>query len=163
MISIDNQKKPFKQGKSGFRRHGITGYRVPSTDVYLAGHGGDDAGAKIWKPVMASYLKGVDHTSFEKPPKKIVSGKKVTVPYVGNLSIAAATKKLEKEGFDVSTQYVYSKRAKYTFLGWSPGAGSRVSEFGTVYKLISKGKSPEQKKADKKKKEDKKKDKKDGG
>ena len=31
MISIDNQKKPFMKGKAGFRSHGVTGYRVPST------------------------------------------------------------------------------------------------------------------------------------
>jgi len=173
MISIDNTKKPFIKSKAAkrkgqFRRSGITGYTVPSTKVYLAGHGGDDAGAKIWKPVMTSYLKGVNHTGFSNPPKKIETGKKVTVPYVGNLTISAATKKLEKAGFDVSTQYIYSSRSKYTVLGWSPGAGARVSEFGTVYKLISKGKDPaieKAKKAAKKKAEEakKKKNKKNGG
>ena len=169
MISIDNTKKPFQKGKSGFRRNGITGYTVPSTKVYLAGHGGDDAGAKIWKPAMTSYLKGVDHTSFDKPPNKIEVGKKVTVPYVGNLSLSAATKKLQKAGFDVSTEYVYSSRSKYSFVGWSASAGSRVSEFSTIYKLVSKGKDPAiakaKKKAEEKKKkaeEKKKKDKKGG-
>ncbi|MGI3783322.1 MAG: transglycosylase domain-containing protein [Janthinobacterium lividum] len=169
MISIDNTKKPFIKSpeakrKGQFRRSGVTGYTVPSTKVYLAGHGGDDAGKKIWTPVMTSYLKGVDHTSFDTPPKRIEVGKKVTVPYVGNLGISAATKKLKKEGFDVSTQYVYSTRPKYTFLGWSPGAGSRVSEFSTIDKLISKGKDPAIEKAKKKKKDKKdKKDKKGGG
>ena len=119
---------------------------------------------------MQQYFKQIPRTKFDDPPKRIETGKKVTVPYVGNLSISAATKKLEKEGFDVSTQYVYSNRPKYSFLGWSPGAGSRVSEFSTVYKLISKGKDPaieKAKKAAKKKAEEKKKkkkdDKKDGG
>ena len=165
MISIDNTKKPFQKGKSGFRRNGITGYTVPSTKVYLAGHGGDDAGAKIWKPVMTSYLKGKDHTSFQKPPKKIETGKKVTVPYTGNLGLSDATKKLEKAGFSIETENVYSNRPKYTFLGWSARPGSRVSEFSTIYKLMSKGKDPAvekakkaaKKKADEKKKKDKKK------
>jgi membrane peptidoglycan carboxypeptidase len=177
MISIDNTKKPFIKSaeakrKGQFRKSGITGYRVPSTKVYLAGHGGDDAGAKIWKPVMASYLKHVDHTSFQSPPKKILTGKKVTVPYTGNLSLSAAQKKLQKKGFNVETEYVYSGRPKYSFVGWSAGAGSRVSEFSTIYKLISKGKDPaiekakkaaEKKKADEKKKKDKKKKDKGGG
>ncbi|SDV03661.1 Membrane carboxypeptidase (penicillin-binding protein) [Microlunatus sagamiharensis] len=169
MISIDNQKKPFMKGKPGFRSHGVTGYRVPSTGRYLEGSGSGDSGQYIWKPVMEQYFKSVPRTKFEEPASRIKTGKKVTVPYVGNLSIAAATKKLEKAGFDVSTQYVYSNRPKYTFLGWSPGAGARVSEFSTVYKLVSKGKDPAiarakaaaeaKKKADAKKKaEDKKKD-----
>ncbi|SEP66400.1 Membrane carboxypeptidase (penicillin-binding protein) [Microlunatus flavus] len=171
MISIDNTRKPWIKGKSGFRSKGVEYYTVPSTKTYLQGSGGGDAGAKIWKPVMTSYLKGVDHPDFKEPPSKIKVGKKVTVPYVGNLSIASATKKLKKEGFDVSTQYVYSSRPKYTFLGWSPGAGSRIAQFSTVYKLVSKGKDPAiekakkaaKKKADKKKDDKKKDDKKDGG
>jgi len=171
MISIDNQRKPFIKGRSGFRSHGVTGYRVPSTGRYLEGSGSGDSGQYIWKPVMQQYFKQVPRTKFDDPPKRIESGKKVTVPYVGNLSIASATKKLKKEGFSVETQYVYSSRPRYTFLGWSPGAGSRVSEFSTVYKLVSKGKDPaierakkKAKEEAKKKDEDKKKDdKKDGG
>jgi membrane peptidoglycan carboxypeptidase len=171
MISIDNQRKPFIKGKSGFRSHGVTGFRVPSSHRILEGSGSGDSGQFIWKPVMQQYFKQIPRTKFDDPPKRIETGKKVTVPYVGNLSISAATKKLEKAGFDVSTQYVYSSRSKYSFLGWSPGAGSRVSEFGTIYKLISKGKDPaiekakkaaEKKKAEEKKKKKKDKDKKDG-
>ncbi len=161
MISIDNTRKPWLKGKSGFRSKGVEFYTVPSTKVFLQGSGGGDAGAKIWEPVMSEYLKGVKHSDFKDPPSKIKVGKKVTVPYVGNLSIAAATKKLKKEGFDVSTKYVYSSsRPKYSFMGWTPGAGSRVSEFSTVYKLVSKGKDPAiaraaaKKKADEKKKAD---------
>jgi membrane peptidoglycan carboxypeptidase len=163
MISIDNQRKPFIKGKSGFRRHGVTGYRVPSTGRYLEGSGSGDSGQYIWKPVMQEYFKSIPRTKFDDPPKRIESGKKVTVPYVGNLSISAATKKLKREGFDVSTEYVYSSRPKYSFLGWSPGAGSRVSQFSTVYKLISKGKDPAIAKAKKKAEDKKKKDKKKGG
>ena len=168
MISIDNQRKPFIKGKSGFRSHGVTGYRVPSSKRILEGSGSGDSGQFIWKPVMQEYFKQIPRTKFDNPPKRIVSGKKVSVPYVGNLSISAATKKLKKEGFDVSTRYVYSDRPKYTFLGWSPGAGSRVSQFSTIDKLVSKGKDPAIEKAkkkaeEKKTKDKKKKDKKDGG
>jgi membrane peptidoglycan carboxypeptidase len=174
MISIDNTRKPWLKKESGFRSRGIEYYTVPSTGVYLQGSGGGDAGAKIWKPVMTSYLKGVDHTRFDEPPSSIKVGKKVTVPYVGNLGISAATKKLEKEGFDVATQYVYSSRPKYTFLGWSPGPGYRVPEYSTIFKLVSKGADPaiarakkaaadaKKKAAAKKKAEDKKKDDKKG-
>jgi len=150
MISIDNQQKPFDKGKSGFRSHGVTGYRVPSTGKILEGSGSGDSGQFIWKPVMQQYFKQVPRTDFDDPPKRIETGKKVTVPYVGDLSISAATKKLKKEGFDVGTEYVYSNRPRYTFLGWSPGAGSRVAQFSTVNKLISKGKDPAIAKAKKK-------------
>lgn len=162
MISIDNQMKPFRKGKAGFRKNGVTGYRVPSSDRVLEGSGSGDSGQYIWKPVMQEYFKRIPRTKFDEPPAKIRAGKKVTVPYVGNLSIAAATKKLKKEGFDVATQYVYSNRPKYSFLGWTPGSGSRVSQFSTVYKLVSKGKDPAvekaKKKAKKKAEEKKKKD-----
>nr|WP_198423471.1 transglycosylase domain-containing protein [Microlunatus antarcticus] len=170
MISIDNQKKPFMKGKSGFRKNGVTGYRVPSTGKYLEGSGSGDSGQYIWKPVMQEYFKQVPRTKFDDPPKRIETGKKVTVPYTGNLSLSSATKKLQKEGFNVETEYRYSNRPKYSFIGWSAGAGSRVSEFSTIYKLVSKGKDPaieKAKKAAKKKAEEKKKkdekDKKDGG
>ena len=161
MISIDNQRKPFMKGKSGFRSHGVTGYRVPSTGRYLEGSGSGDSGQYIWKPVMQQYFKQIPRTKFEDPPKRIEVGKKVTVPYTGNLSLSSAQKKLEKAGFSVETDYVYSSRPKYSFVGWSAGAGSRVSEFSTIYKLISKGKDPAiekaKKAAAKKKKEEAKK------
>ena len=44
---------------------------------------------------------------------------------------------------------------KYGFMGWSPGPGSTISEFGTVYGVYSKGRDPAvvaQEKADAKKK-----------
>ena len=163
MISIDNQQKPFVKGKSGFRKNGVTHYKIPSNGRELEGSGSGDSGQFIWKPVMQEYFKQIPRTKFDDPPKRIKTGKKMTVPYVGNLSISAATKKLKKEGFDVSTRYVYSNRPKYTFLGWSPGAGSRVSQFSTVDKLVSKGKDPAIEKAKKKaEKKKKKKDKKGG-
>jgi hypothetical protein len=80
MISIDNRKRPFIKTKAAkrsghFRRHGVNGYRVPSTKVRLEGSGSGDAGMKIWKPTMDSYLKGVDPTPFHQPPARITGSR----------------------------------------------------------------------------------------
>jgi membrane peptidoglycan carboxypeptidase len=147
MISVDGTKKPFIKGRSGFRSHGVTGYRVPSTGRYLEGSGSGDSGALIWKPVMAKYFENVPRTKFEDPPSRIEVGKKVDVPYVGNLSLSDGKKKLEKEGFTVIRSYEYSSRTRGSFLYYSPNAGSRVSEFSTVYQVFSKGKDPSYAKA----------------
>jgi hypothetical protein len=166
MISIDNTKKPFiksaKAKRAGkFRRGGVKGYRVPSSHVYLEGSGSGDAGMKIWKPVMQKYFKQIPKTSFHQPPRRIQVGKQVRVPYIYGMSISAATKKLEKAGFTVDKQYVYSNSVrKYGFIGWSPGPGSTISEFGSVYGMYSKGRDPAvvaREKADAKKKSQQKK------
>jgi membrane peptidoglycan carboxypeptidase len=80
MISIDNRKRPFIKSKAAkrsgaFRRHGVNGYVVPSTGQRLEGSGSGDAGMKIWKPTMDSFLKGVSPTKFHQPPASI-SGRK---------------------------------------------------------------------------------------
>ncbi len=143
MISIDNRKKPFIRGKYPFKGSGVKGYRVPSSGIYLEGSGSGDAGMKIWKPVMSSYLKGKPRTGFKAPPGKILHGKITRVPSLYGLSISAATKKLQQEGFSVVRQYVYSNSTpKYGFIGWYPGSGGRISEFGTVSALYSNGRDP---------------------
>src|SRR5690349_9392102 len=86
MISIDNRKKPFIRGKAGFRSRGVKGYRVPSSGIYLEGSGSGDAGMKIWKPVMSSYLKNKPKTSFKTPPSKILHGKITEVPGISGMS-----------------------------------------------------------------------------
>jgi membrane peptidoglycan carboxypeptidase len=142
MISIDNTKKPFRKGKSGFRRNGVENYRVPSSGVFLEGSGSGDAGAKIWKPVMSSYLKKVPDTSFKAPSRNIQVGKQVRVPSLFGLGIRSATKKLEKAGFTVERRSVYSNSTVGTFLGWSPGGGASLPEFSTVYANFSAGRDP---------------------
>jgi membrane peptidoglycan carboxypeptidase len=142
MISIDNTKKPFRKKKPGFRRNGVAHYVVPSTGVLLEGSGSGDAGAKIWKPVMTSYLKKVPDTSFKAPSHKIQVGKQVQVPSLFGLGIQAATKKLEKAGFTVQRRSVYSNSTVGTFLGWSPGGGATLPEFSTVYANFSAGRDP---------------------
>ncbi len=147
MISIDNTRRPFiktaaakRAGK--FRRGGVKGYTVPSTDVYLQGSGSGDAGMKIWKPVMATYFRQIPRTAFKQPPRKIQIGRQVRVPALYGLSISAATKKLERAGFNVETSYVYNNAAPGSFLGWAPGPGRSVPQFGTVYQIRSKGEDP---------------------
>ncbi|MET0694685.1 MAG: transglycosylase domain-containing protein [Propionibacteriaceae bacterium] len=144
MISIDNRKKPFIKTKKArrageFRRTGVKHYTVPSTDRYLEGSGSADAGRLIWKPTMNTYLKSVPRTRFNAPPKDITNGKRVRMPSIFGLGVRAATKKLEKEGFTVENQYVYSKRPAGTFLGWSQRGGT-VPQFSTIYILRSNGK-----------------------
>jgi membrane peptidoglycan carboxypeptidase len=156
MISIDNTKKPFiksaKAKRSGhFRRGGVKGYRIPSSHVYLEGSGSGDAGMKIWKPVMQKYFKQIPKTSFHQPPRRIQIGKQVRVPYVYGMSISAATKKLEKAGFTVDKQYVYSNSVRrYGFIGWSPSPGSTVGQYSTIYATYSRGRDPAVVKAEKK-------------
>jgi membrane peptidoglycan carboxypeptidase len=144
MISVDNTKRPFiKRGAGYYRRSGVKGYRVPTTGVFLEGSGSGDAGMKIWKPVMQKYFQQIPKTGFSQPPRKIQIGKQVRVPSLGGLSISAAIRKLERLGFTVEKQYAYSDRVpKYGFIGWSPGPGSWISEFGTIYARYSAGRDP---------------------
>jgi beta-lactam-binding protein with PASTA domain len=135
---------------------------VPSTGVYLEGSGSGDAGMKIWKPVMLKYFQQIPRTGFVQPPRKIQVGKQVRVPSLKGLSIAAATRKLERRGFTVEKRFTYSETVpKYGFMGWSPAPGSVISEFGTVYAVYSKGRDPavvaQEKSAAKKKAQQKKK------
>ena len=127
MISIDNTKKPFIKSKAAkrkgqFRRSGVKGYTVPSTDFNLEGSGSGDAGQDIWKPAMQRYLTGIPRTGFKNPPAKIERGKIIDVPRVFGLGMRAATKKFEKEGFNVVPSYVFSRQPEGTFLGYSPTA-----------------------------------------
>ena len=144
MISVDNTKRPFvRRGAGYYRRGGVKGYRVPSTGVYLEGSGSGDAGMKIWKPVMQKYFQQIPRTGFSQPPRKIDVGRQVKVPSLRGLSVAAATRKLERAGFTVEKRYVYNDKVpKYGFIGWSPGSGSWISEFGMVYAVYSNGRDP---------------------
>ncbi len=74
MISIDNQRKPFLRSAGGGYRAGLKGYTVPSTGKLLEGSGSGDAGQEIWKPAMASYLKGTTAQLFDYPPDELVYG-----------------------------------------------------------------------------------------
>jgi membrane peptidoglycan carboxypeptidase len=142
MISVDNTKRPFIKG-GYYRRSGVRGYRVPSTGVYLEGSGSGDAGMKIWKPVMQQYFQQIPKTAFNQPPHKIQVGEQVRVPNLNGLSLDAATRKLERLGFTVEKQYVYSDTVpKYEFMGWSPRSGDWISEFGTIYAVYSSGRDP---------------------
>ncbi len=144
MISVDNTKRPFiKRGAGYYRRGGVKGYRVPSTGVYLEGSGSGDAGMKIWRPVMQKYFQQIPKTGFSQPPRKIDVGKQVKVPSLSGMSIAAATRKLERRGFTVERRYVYhDKVPKYGFITWSPSPGSWTSEYGMVYAVYSDGQDP---------------------
>ena len=100
-------------------------------------------GQEIWKPVMTEYLKRVPNTSFKAPPRRIEIGRQVTVPSLFGLGISGAIRKLEAAGFTVETQYVYHDTQPYgAFLGWSPGPGQTIAEFGTVYLTALAGQGP---------------------
>ena len=144
MISIDNTKRPFRKSGAGYYRgSGVKGYRVPSTGVYLEGSGSGDAGLKIWRPVMQKYFQQIPRTSFNQPPRRIQVGEQVRVPSLDGLGVDAATRKLERLGFTVERQFVYSDKVpKYGFMGWSPSPGDWISEFGTMYAVYSSGRDP---------------------
>jgi membrane peptidoglycan carboxypeptidase len=149
MISIDNAKSPFIKSRKlrpkgdNFRGSGVRNFTVPSTGVRLEGSGSGDAGQEIWRPVMLDYLKRVPNTSFSDPPRQIEVGRQVTVPSVSGLGISAATRKFERAGFTVETQYVYHDTiSPYGFVGWSPPPGQTTSEFGTIFLLRSRGRDP---------------------
>ena len=154
MISIDNTKKPFIKTRKAkrlgeFRRRGVKGYRVPSSGIYLEGSGSGDAGMKIWKPTMEEYLQDVPKTGFKQPSAKILSGKQVEVPSLFGLSIKAATKKLQKAGFTVERRTVFSNFVPPgSFMGWSPGSGSRVPQYSTIYANFSGGRDPQEVRAE---------------
>ncbi|HYI59565.1 MAG TPA: transglycosylase domain-containing protein [Microlunatus sp.] len=78
MISIDNTRSPFVQGKSGYRSAGLKGYTVPSTGRALEGSGSGDAGQEIWKPAMQTYLQGKAMQSFNAPPAELVAGRSLS-------------------------------------------------------------------------------------
>ena len=143
MISIDNTKRPFRKSGGYYRGSGVKGYRVPSTGVYLEGSGSGDAGLKIWRPVMQKYFQQIPRTSFNQPPRRIQVGEQVRVPSLNGLGVDAATRKLERLGFTVEKQFVYSDKVpKYGFMGWSPSPGDWISEFGTMYAVYSSGRDP---------------------
>ena len=143
MISIDNTKRPFRKSGGYYRGSGVKGYRVPSTGVYLEGSGSGDAGLKIWRPVMQKYFQQIPRTSFNQPPRRIQVGEQVRVPSLNGLGVDAATRKLERLGFTVERQFVYSDKVpKYGFMGWSPSPGDWISEFGTMYAVYSSGRDP---------------------
>ncbi len=143
MISIDNTRKPFMRKKAGFRRTGVKGYQVPSTNFDLEGSGSGDAGQDIWKPTMQQYLKGIPRTGFKAPPLKIERGKIVDIPSIFGLGMRAGTKKLEKAGFNVVTTSVYSRLPEGTFLGFEPSPGGRAPQYSTIFARYSKGRDPE--------------------
>jgi beta-lactam-binding protein with PASTA domain len=67
----------------------------------------------------------------------------VRVPSLKGLSIAAATRKLERMGFTVEKRYTYSDKVPtFGFMGWSPSPGSSLPEFGTIYAMYSNGRDP---------------------
>ena len=79
------------------------------------------------------------------------------MPSLSGLSIAAATRKLERSGFTVEKRYTYSDTVpKYGFMGWSPGPGSTGSRSSArCTRMYSNGRDPAvvaQEKADAKKK-----------
>jgi membrane peptidoglycan carboxypeptidase len=78
MISIDNTRSPFVQGKNGYRSAGLKGYTVPSTGRALEGSGSGDAGQEIWKPAMQTYLQGKAMQSFNAPPAELVAGRSLS-------------------------------------------------------------------------------------
>ena len=130
------------EGQAGgqFRRSGVKGYRVPSTDVYLEGSGSGDAGTKIWKPVMAD-VPQADAQDQLRPAAAPDPGRQAgTVPYVDGLSIAAATKKLREGRLQRRRRSTSTAPVEVQLHRLVPGPGSRRSSARSTH--VSKGKDP---------------------
>ena len=61
-------------------RHGPTGTPDASTGTVLDGSGGGDAGRRIWRPAISSYLEKTSGTSFDAPSARLRYGPMITVP-----------------------------------------------------------------------------------
>ena len=151
MISIDSTRAPFNKSKPGYRRMGVEGYRVPSTNVYLNGSGGGDVGPGIWKPAVSEYLADKPGTGFGKVPDALVHGKQIDMPDLSGLKTDEAIKKLQHIGLTVTRERKPSDTVpKGKLIGFSPNSG-KIAQYGTIQAVFSTG--PE-KKADQKKAED---------
>ena len=169
MIAIDKTNKYYKT-----HRKSLKGMALPKSGRYLSGSGGGDAGQYIWKPAMTQALKGKKKTNFKQFDGIKQTGKLVNVPKVYGLSSEKARQKLEKKGFSVLSQQIYSSSAVGAYLGISPTGKARENSVITMYfslgpkplppkpKATAKPapkkteKKAEKKKADKKKAESKK-------
>ena len=89
---------------------------------------------KIWKPVMQKYFQQIPRTGFSQPPRKIQVGKQVRVPSLNGLSIAAATRKLERRGFTVEKRvHLQRQSAEVRIHGLVTGSG--FDDFGVRHGL----------------------------
>ncbi|HIT74914.1 MAG TPA: penicillin-binding protein [Candidatus Avipropionibacterium avicola] len=158
MIAKDKTASVFKKDSSGkAERNGIKGLTL-KTGFYLEGSGGGDAGARLYTPAMAAALDGRPKTDFVEPPKVITEPKQVEVPSVSGLSVQQATEKLTGAGFMVYTRRSYNSAPAGTFLGISPGPGSKVDQGSDIYINISAGPAPKKEEPKKDDKDDDKKD-----
>ncbi|HEY9290986.1 MAG TPA: transglycosylase domain-containing protein [Microlunatus sp.] len=143
MISIDSTRAPFNKAKPGYRRMGVEGYRVPSTDVFLNGSGGGDVGPGIWKPAVSEYLADKPGTAFGKVPDSLVHGKQIEMPDLTGLNDQQAIKRLKDIGLTVVRESKPSDTVpKGKLIGISPSSG-KIAQYGTVTAVFSTG--PEKK------------------
>jgi membrane peptidoglycan carboxypeptidase len=138
MISIDTTKSPFNKSKPHYRSTGLKGFTVPSTNVYLSGSGGGDAGPGIWKPAISAYLKDKPATPFGQPPSALITGKLINFPDLTGLSPSQAIAKLRHIGLTVDRQSKPDAKPKGSFLGFSPNSG-KIAQYGTVIAWFSSG------------------------
>lgn len=134
-IAIDKRSKYFK-GK----RRSLEYLRLPESGNLIAGSGGGDAGARIWKPAMTEALKGRKKTKFKQPSATVREGKTVDVPSVVGLSPDAAEKKLTEAGFSVVRSQTTSNAPRGAYLGISPTG--QAKQFSTIYMYFSAGPPP---------------------
>lgn len=128
MIAIDKTNKFYKN-----RRKSLKGLYLPYSNRYLSGSGGGDAGQYIWKPSMRQALKGKKKTSFKAFNGIKASGKYVSVPKVYGLDQDKARQKLQKAGFSVVSEQIYSSSAVGAYLGISPTGKARANSVITMY------------------------------
>jgi len=142
MIAADKTDPLFKKDSNGnAKRNGIAGLRL-ETGFWLEGSGGGDAGMKLYKPAMQEALAGRPKTDFVDPPKVITAPKMVEVPSTSGMSTSEIEKKLLSLKLVVNKTRRYDDAPAGTFLGLSPGTGSKVEEGSTVTMVYSAGPKP---------------------
>lgn len=136
MIAVDKTHE-FWEGRS---RTSLKGLYLPDSGKRLAGSGGGDAG-QMYKRAMAAGLEGEPRTGFGSANKND-AGEMTDLPKnLAGMEPNKARQTLERAGFTVAEQYIYSDKPQGTYLGTSPE--EEAPEGSRVYLTFSAGPPPQ--------------------
>ncbi|WP_457256207.1 transglycosylase domain-containing protein [Pedococcus sp. P5_B7] len=80
-----------------YSQRGMNGIQLGGS--YYRGVFGGDIAAPIWKNLIENASNGLPERQFDDPSNKIVNGDRISVPFVGGMSVAEATARLKEAGF----------------------------------------------------------------
>jgi membrane peptidoglycan carboxypeptidase len=108
----------------------------PKTEQDVGGFGGGK-GATIWHDAMQPILSKEKTAAFPKADPKVENGNTRQVPSCG--SVGGCEAALAAAGFRSEVSYIDDDAPEGTFLGTSPGAGSRAVQKQVITILVSNG------------------------